>query len=47
MRDKGVKQKTLGLVGKLVEKETKKVEQAWPPKCGALFHQPKRPKFDE
>lgn len=38
-----LKEKAVKVSGKLVEKFVQKEQTKWPPHCGGILHQPKRP----
>lgn len=43
MSRKIIQKKALEVMVKVVKKEVEKNENAWPPICAGIFHQPKRP----
>jgi len=44
MKKVNIENMVLEMVGKVVKLEVKKNENAWPPICTGIVHQPKRPK---
>lgn len=46
MKKQVVEDKMLQAVAKAVGTKVKKSDQLWPPICGGIVHQPKRPKVE-
>lgn len=42
-KKKFIEKKVLKVIGKVVDMEVQKTANIWPPLCGGLVHQPKRP----